>query len=172
MYVLAVVGLIALLTWLFGERITERRNPNRNVVSTRDADGAAHVVLLRNRAGHYVASGRINDVEAEFIVDTGATDVAVSQDVAAAAGLERGPAHAVTTANGRAMAYATRIARIELGDIIEHDVAATIVPNLGDIDVLLGMSFLSRLDFSQSGARLELAQPAGSGDAGHAPRPL
>ena len=81
MYVLAVAGLIALLTWLFSDRIAEQRNPNREVMSTRTSGGAARVVLLRNRAGHYVASGRIDDVAAEFIVDTGATDVAVSADI-------------------------------------------------------------------------------------------
>jgi aspartyl protease family protein len=64
----------------------------------------------------------------------------------------------VATANGEAIAYATRIGRIALGDIVEHDVPATIVPNMGEIEVLLGMSFLSRLDFRQRGDRLELEQ--------------
>ena len=161
MYVLAVAGLIALLTWLFSDRIAEQRNPNREVMSTRTSGGAARVVLLRNRAVHYVASGRIEDVAAEFIVDTGATDVAVSADIADAAGLRRGQPRAVATANGQAIAYTTRIGRVQLGDIVEHDVPATIVPNMGDIQVLLGMSFLSRLDFRQRGDRLELEQRPG-----------
>ncbi|MGE0483266.1 MAG: TIGR02281 family clan AA aspartic protease [Gammaproteobacteria bacterium] len=169
MYVLAVAALIGLLTWLFAERLAERRNPNRDVLSSVTDGGVARVVLVRNRAGHYVASGRIEDVDAEFIVDTGATDVAVSVEVAAAAGLRRGRPRAVATANGQAIAYATRIGRIALGEIVERDVPATIVPNMGDIEVLLGMSFLSRLDFRQRGDRLELEQRplAAAGGNGH-----
>jgi aspartyl protease family protein len=160
MYVIAIAGFIALLAWLFSAEIDERRNPNRAVVTTELADGTTRVVLERNRAGHYVASGRINDVTAEFIVDTGATDVAVSADLAAAAGLPHGPAHPIVTANGRATAYATRIARLELGGIVEHDVKASIVPNMAAIDVLLGMSFLRRLDFAQRGNQLILERPS------------
>ncbi len=112
--------------------------------------------MQRNRQGHYIANGEINGARAEFIVDTGATDVAVSAEVARRAGLVAGPAVAVTTANGRATAYVTRIDELKLGTIVEHNVRATIVPNLGEIEVLLGMSFLKRLDFAQNGDALIL----------------
>ncbi|MEQ8231611.1 MAG: TIGR02281 family clan AA aspartic protease [Gammaproteobacteria bacterium] len=161
MYVIAIAGFIALMAWLFSGQIAERRNPNRDVTRTGHADGTAGVVLARNRAGHYVATGRINGVEAEFMIDTGATDVAVSEDVARAAGLARGPAQQVTTANGLAMAYLTRIDTLELGGIVEQDVRASIVPAMAGIDVLLGMSFLQRLDFEQRGDELRLEQRTG-----------
>ncbi|MEQ8661652.1 MAG: TIGR02281 family clan AA aspartic protease [Gammaproteobacteria bacterium] len=162
MYVIAILGFIALMAWLFTGELAEQRNPNRDLAGATGSTGQAAVVLARNRAGHYVASGRINGVEAEFIVDTGATDVAVSADVARAAGLSRGPAHPVTTANGQAMAYATRIDTLALGDIVERDVRASIVPDMRGIDVLLGMSFLHRLDFQQRGDELLLEQRAGA----------
>lgn len=165
MYVVAIACFIALMAWLFSDRIEERRNPNREVVSSVAPSGAARVVLRRNRAGHYVASGRINAVEAEFIVDTGATDVAVSSAVAAAAELPRGHHFPVMTANGRVLAYATRIETVRLGDIVERDVKASIVPNMGDIEVLLGMSFLERLDFQQRGEQLVLEQRTAPGAA-------
>lgn len=158
LYFLASVGAIALLAWLFSAALDERRNPNRDVASTALEDGTTRVVLARNRAGHYVASGRVNEVTAEFIIDTGATDVAVSAALAAAAGLERGPPHTVLTANGQVTAYSTRIERLALGDLIEYDVRATIVPDMQAIDVLLGMSFLRRLDFAQRGDELWLEQ--------------
>jgi len=162
MYVSAVAGFIALMAWLFSGELDERRNPNQEVTSVATGDGRAGVVLVRNRAGHYVASGRINGVEAEFIVDTGATDVAVSAAIAREAGLERGAAIPVITANGKATAYVTRIDRIALGAIVEHDLRATIVPDMNGIDVLLGMSFLRRLDFRQRGDELLIEQrPAG-----------
>lgn len=158
MYVIAIVGFITLLAWLFSDRLADRRNPNREVSSAYTSGGAAQVVLQRNRAGHYVASGEVNGAPVEFIVDTGATDVAVSVPVARAAGLDRGRAFEVATANGRTVAYATRIDRVRLGNIVEHEVSATIVPGMGDLEVLLGMSFLKRLDFQQRGNRLVLEQ--------------
>ena len=48
--------------------------------------------------------------------------------------------------------------RLALGDLIEYDVRATIVPDMQAIDVLLGMSFLRRLDFAQRGDELWLEQ--------------
>ncbi|MEX2481538.1 MAG: TIGR02281 family clan AA aspartic protease [Gammaproteobacteria bacterium] len=158
MYVLATVGFIALLAWLFSAQIDQRRNPNQDVVTKQLEDGTRQVVLQRNSGGHYVASGRINDAPAEFIIDTGATDVAVSAEVAAA--LRRGPARPVMTANGQVMSYATRIDRLELGGIVERDVRASIVPDMKGIDVLLGMSFLQRLDFAQRGQQLVLERRA------------
>jgi aspartyl protease family protein len=156
MYIIAIIGFIALMAWLFSEQIERQRNPNQNLATRAAPNGATQVTLQRNRRGHYIASGRINTVEAEFILDTGATDVAVSSSVASRAGLQAGQPLTVTTANGLTTAYATMIEVLQLGNITEHNVRATIVPNLGDIEVLLGMSFLKRLDFAQRGDTLIL----------------
>ena len=156
MYVLAAIGFIALMAWLFSDQIDEQRNPNRKIETRTAIDGAAEVVLKRNRAGHYVATGYINGNATEFMLDTGATDVAVSSEIARASGLSRGRNIVVATANGTTTAYSTVIKELQLGQIVERDVAATIVPNLGDIGVLLGMSFLKRLDFAQTGDTLSI----------------
>ena len=156
MYILAIVGFLALMAWLFSGEIEEQRNPNRSVEVGTAANGAAEVILKRNRAGHYVATGFVNGAETEFILDTGATDVAVSEPVARAAGLAAGRGLTVATANGMTAAYSTVIDELRLGHIVERDVRATIVPRLGDIEVLLGMSFLKRLDFAQRGDTLRL----------------
>lgn len=156
MYVAASVGFLLLMGWLFSDEIAERHNPNQNLDSQIAPAGAASVTLQRNRQGHYVASGSINNSVAELMLDTGATDVAVSARVAERAGLERGRIITVSTANGPAQAYSTVIKRLQLGAIVEHEVRATIVPTLGEIDVLLGMSFLKRLDFAQRGDMLVL----------------
>ena len=156
MYIVAIVAFIALMSMFFAERLNEQRNPNQRVETMTAPDGAAAIVLQRNRFGHYVANGEINGVAAELMIDTGATEVAVSPAVAAAAGLQQGPSLTISTANGMTTAYVTRIGELRLGDIVEDDVPATIVPTLDDIEVLLGMSFLQRLDFSQSGDTLIL----------------
>ena len=157
MYIMAIIGLIAMLSLLFSNQIEDYRNPNRRVENLTAPGDAATVALNRNRNGHYIATGQLNGVNAEFMLDTGATDVAVSAAVAAAAGLKKGPGFEVSTANGTTIGYATMIDSVRLGDIVEHEVSATIVPNMGDMQVLLGMSFLNRLaGYRVAGGRLTL----------------
>ena len=156
MVLAATVGLLALLTWLFSDHLDRQRNPNQDIEQAVAPSGAARVALQRNRAGHYLAVGQMNGVSAELMLDTGATDVAVPEAVARRAGLPRGRKVQVVTANGYTHAFATTIKTLQIGSIIEHDVPASIVPNMTDIEVLLGMSFLKRLDFTQRGDQLIL----------------
>ena len=85
----------------------------------------------------------------EFLVDTGATAVAIPSELASRLRLRKGQQVSTITANGIAIAHTTTIDELQLGDIIEHHVPATLVPNLPGGQILLGMSFLKRLDFSQ-----------------------
>ena len=68
----------------------------------------------------------------------------------------RGPAVNVQTANGATRAYQTRLQTVRLGAIEVHDVAALITVGLNDDTVLLGMSFLKQLEFTQRGSVLTL----------------
>ncbi|MEM7542373.1 MAG: TIGR02281 family clan AA aspartic protease [Pseudomonadota bacterium] len=154
MYVLALVALLGLLTVLFSDELDRQKNPNQQP-HVRFSEGIPEVALKRNRGGHYVVSGTINDAEATFLVDTGATDVAVGEDLARRAGLYFGQPVTVSTANGRTQAYTTVISRVTIGPIEAHNVEGAIVPNLGS-EVLLGMSFLRRLDFLQRADELIL----------------
>lgn len=149
-----VIGL-ALLTWVFGLWEERKDNPNMNPES-RSSQGVSEVVLRRNRSGHYVASGHINNEEAVFLLDTGATDVVVSQDLAERAGLEAGAMQQAQTANGRIQVRATRLDRLQLGSIELRDVSASINPSMGGDKVLLGMSALGQVEFSQQGDQLTL----------------
>jgi aspartyl protease family protein len=114
------------------------------------------VVLKRDRSGHFMASGAINGQAVNFLVDTGATDVAVSESAARALGLEFGPRTAVMTAAGPAPAWMTRLDRVSIGSISLNDVSATITPGLGS-QALLGMSFLKHFEMHADGDRLEIA---------------
>lgn len=156
MYILAITAFILVLASLFSEHIEKQRNPNRNVALNKAPDGAIEVVLKRNQQGHYIANGFINGHQAELVLDTGATDVAVSATLAEKAALSPYREIDINTANGRAVAYATTIDEIRLGGIREKNVSATIVPHMTGIDVLLGMSFLKNLDFAQQGNELRL----------------
>lgn len=116
---------------------------NPNTADTLSQTG--EVVLLRDLSGHYRAEAYINGTKIPVMVDTGATDVAISQTLADKLGIQSINTIRSHTANGVAVGYVTRLKSVKLGSIIAHDVAATILPDLGD-EVLLGMSFLGRMD--------------------------
>jgi aspartyl protease family protein len=116
---------------------------NPNTADTLTQTGA--VVLQRDLSGHYRAEAYINGVLTPVMVDTGATDVAISTALADKLGLHSINAIRTRTANGDAVAYMTRLNSVKLGGIVARDVAASITPNLGE-EMLLGMSFLGRMD--------------------------
>ena len=148
---------LVLLTLGFNRWLDNQRNPNQSVLSTRTAN-AVEVTLIQNRYGHYHATGSINDAPVEFLLDTGATHIAVPGDLAARLGLVRGPAGQAQTANGVVTTYATRLARVRLGEIELREVKAHISPAMEGDQVLLGMSFLRDLEFSQRNGQLTLRQ--------------
>lgn len=156
MIAVAFVLALALLTWMFSGVEQRARNPNSDPAFAAAANGSIEVYLERNRAGHYVMSGSVNDVAVEFILDTGATDVVLPLAIAQAAGLEQGFASQAMTANGLVTVFNTRIASLQLGAIELQDVRASINPAMSDNIVLLGMSALRHIEFSQRGSQLTL----------------
>jgi len=158
MLVLAWGAALLLATKFFGDWEEAQRNPNRTPESLHGS-GYVEVRLASSRQGHYMAGGTINGEEVTFLLDTGATQVAVPIEVAQRLGLQAGAAIIISTANGRATAHRTRLQRLQLGDIVLTDVDALIAPGMGGDDVLLGMSALKQLEFTQRGGTLLLRQP-------------
>jgi aspartyl protease family protein len=151
------IGL-ALLTIFFDDLLQERVNPNQNPASIELISGVREVKLKRNRQGHYIANGEINSIPVTFLVDTGATDVAIPESIANQAGLPKGEARQAATANGIVNVYSTKVASLTLGNISLYDIDASITPSMFNDTILLGMSALSEIDFSQVGASLTLKQ--------------
>jgi aspartyl protease family protein len=118
------------------------------------------VTLQRNRSGHYVADGTINGTAVTFMLDTGATQVALPMRTARALGLALGEAVQLRTANGDTVGYRTRLERVRLGPIELRGVAAVATDGMDGEVVLLGMSFLKRVEFAQRGDRLTLRATA------------
>jgi aspartyl protease family protein len=141
-------GLLALLAWLAQDFLEAERNPNSVPRVQASPDGRREVVLMRNRTGHYLATGTINGYSATFLVDTGATLVAVDEQMAAKLGLAKGARRRMQTANGIADGWQTLIGSLELGGLVQHSVPAVIMPRLGE-EVLLGMSYLKRIELVQ-----------------------
>jgi aspartyl protease family protein len=95
--------------------------------------------------GHYRAEALINGEKVNVLVDTGATGVAISQSIADRLNLKSMDAIRTNTANGDSIGYMVRLKSLQLGGVNANDVSAMIALGL-DGDVLLGMSFLGRMD--------------------------
>jgi aspartyl protease family protein len=155
----AWVLALGLLTVLFGGLLERDADPNGEPQTLIDAAGGRSVVLKRNRAGHYVADGRINEHPVSFLVDTGASDVAVPLAVAERIGLEAGFRTRARTAAGDVDTWSTLLRSVQLGGIRLHTIRASILPGMRGQQVLLGMSFLKRLELTQRGDTLTLRLP-------------
>lgn len=155
----AWVLLLLLLTWFFSEVLEQRNNPNRDPGGRVAEGGVREVILQRNAQGHYVASGFINGLPVTFLVDTGATRVAVSEKLANRLRLEKHGGTFSHTANGVVAVWETVLREVALGVIEQRRVRATILPDLKPANqVLLGMSFLKNLELIQQNGTLTLRQ--------------
>jgi aspartyl protease family protein len=157
MMIIAWAAALFLATRFFGEWEQRQENPN-TVVASEHGDGYVEVKLTSNRDGHFVMTGQINARPVQFMLDTGATNVAVPESVAQTLRLERGERVQVSTANGRTDAFRTTLQRLQIGDIVLHNVRALVVPGLDGEQVLLGMSAVKQLEFTQRGGTLLLRQ--------------
>ena len=151
---------MALLNFHFGGVEEEMRNPNRAPQSVAYAE-TIEVPLKRNRQGHYVVVGSINGREVEFLLDTGATDVVIPEHTARQLGLPYGRRRQAMTANGAITIFQTRIDVLQIGEIRLHDIDASINPSMKSGAILLGMSALGKIEFSQHGNTLTLKQISG-----------
>ena len=114
---IAIIGLMIGLT-AFYHAMTQRSS---GIISSSENGGQAMVVLQRERSGHYVAQGEINGQPVMFLVDTGATDVAVSEKMARTMGLDFGPRIKIMTAAGPAGGWVTRLRQRSGWAALERD---------------------------------------------------
>ena len=155
----ALVLGFAMLVAYFNYFLDKEQNPNQAVYSRIDESGNNEVILQRNRYGHYVSNGKINGRTVQFMLDMGATDVAIPERVAERLALKRGPEKHYNTANGMVTAYSTMLDSVSIGPIEVQSVRASINPGLKGNESLLGMSVLKRIEFTQRGDTLILRAP-------------
>jgi aspartyl protease family protein len=122
------------------------------------APGAGRsIVLPVASGGHFHANGSINGRAVQFLVDTGATTVALGQAQADRIGIDwkRGRPGMSQTANGTVPVYGVTLASVRVGDVEIRDVAAVVVP--ADMPmVLLGNSFLDRFNLRRDNGVMRL----------------
>jgi aspartyl protease family protein len=120
------------------------------------------MVVPRDPRGHFVVDGRIDGRQLSFMIDTGASVIALTASDAARLGIhpaQREFVASVRTANGTVHAAPTQLDMVEIGDLVVRDVSALVLPDEALSDNLLGLSFLSRLRrFEYSDGKLVLEQ--------------
>jgi len=152
---MALVGsllVLGLFYFYFENSLQVRNNPNQQL---QIAPGS-ELVLKRSRNGHYFFPGTINGQPVTFLLDTGATLVSVPAHLAGELGLKAGAHQQSITANGTVTTRATRVDALAFGPFDLRGVPASLNPGMGGDQVLLGMSVLKYLEFTQRGDTLIL----------------
>ena len=150
---IAVAGYLAITeNWFGGER-QQLPEIAAATTTTPTASGARRQVgnsmtLTADPSGHYFLTAHVNGAPVRFLVDTGATLIALTPRDAQAAGFDRDQldfSRPVHTANGTVKVASVTLREIRLGALSLHDIDAAVMGAPGGIS-LLGMSFLKQLE--------------------------
>ena len=128
-----------------GKRVTLRVGDAPANVGGAPAQTGNKIVLAAGTGGHFMAQGRINGKAVQFMVDTGATTIAMSVAEAERLGVDykKGRPGRASTANGTVPVWGVKLASVRVGDVELFDIDAAVMPaNMPYI--LLGNSFLGR----------------------------
>ena len=136
--------------------------PHTTVAVATAPAGSRSLNIPRDIRGHFQTEGRIDGQRIGFMIDTGASVVALNETSAARFGLRPSRSEynaTVTTANGTIKAARARIAMLEVGGLVVRDVDAMVLPDAALSENLLGLSFLSRLKrFEYANGQMVLEQ--------------
>ncbi len=119
------------------------------------------VQIWRGAGGMYTTGGSINGMPVKFLVDTGASIIAMNSQDARRLGIDyqrSGTAGTVSTASGVERAYQVSLDSVKVGDILLRNVEAAVLEGPYPPVVLLGMSFLGRVEMENQGSMLVLRQ--------------
>lgn len=116
------------------------------------------VTLTADSSGHFVTEGSINGATVKFIIDTGATMVSLNSSEAKRIGLNylKGERGLVTTANGLVPVYKVKLDSVKIGDVSLSNIDALVHEGDNLPIVLMGMSFLNRVEMKREGSQMTL----------------
>lgn len=126
-------------------------------IPSAEGGGNSRAVLTADVQGHFFTNGSINGASTTMVVDTGATAVAMGKDEARRLGISylKGERIGVNTANGVVAAYRVTLDTVRVGSLTLNQVEGLVQESNMPI-VLLGMSFLKRLEIKQDGTSMTL----------------
>ena len=119
--------------------------------------GGTRIVLPASSGGHFMAQGAINGRSVNFMLDTGATTIALSAADAQRIGLDfsKGQPVRMNTANGMSQGYRVKLGSVRVGDVEVYDVDAIVSPEPMPY-ILLGNSFISRFSMRRDADQMVL----------------
>ncbi|HKQ26620.1 MAG TPA: retropepsin-like aspartic protease [Burkholderiales bacterium] len=148
-WIVVWIGLV-----IAGYLVTERMMARPPMVRSL-GDGRQELVIPVSRDGHYYLDGAINGLPLRFMIDTGASYVAVGAEFARAAGLPDGIPGYFSTANGTVEGPVVRSQTVKAGVFELSGLTVAVMP-AHDGEGLLGQNFLRHFDVSQAGGAMRL----------------
>jgi aspartyl protease family protein len=129
----------------------------QNVAEQASETGPAKVILTADAQGHFYTTGYVNGMSVRFVVDTGATMIAIGANDARRIGLDpsKGRQAFTHTANGQVKVSLVRLDSVRVGEVVLNNVEATVHSNNLPV-ALLGMSFLNRMEMRRSAGSMTL----------------
>lgn len=133
-------------------------NIGQHYASPAARSSSQSATLTADPRGHFVVDGQINGGSVRFLVDTGATAVALSSGEATRLGIDyrKGQPALMGTAGGTTTAYQLKLDTVRVGDIVLNNVDAAVLEGSRMPFALLGMSFLNRMEMKREGQTMVL----------------
>jgi len=140
-----------------GKRLVLRMDQPVSIGGAARSAGGSRIVLPVDGRGHFMTQGTINGRTVNFMLDTGATSVALSSADAQRIGLDysKGQPVQVSTANGVTLGHRVKLASVRVGDVEVYDVDAVVSPQSMPF-VLLGNSFIGRFSMRRDADQMVL----------------
>jgi len=142
-----------------GKQRRLRLGDSHSVAGRYKARETTEVIIVKNNNGMYSTVGSINGLPVSFLVDTGATSVAMNAQHAKRLAIDfrvTGEPVFVGTASGVSKAYRVTLDRVTVGGITQHNVRAVVIDGNFPVQALLGMSFLGQLEIQRDGNIMRL----------------
>lgn len=142
-----------------GKRRRLRLGDHYSVTSRYKKRESAEVIIVKDSRGMYSTVGSINGLLVSFLVDTGASTIAMNAQHATRLGIDFkvvGVPTFVGTASGVSKAYRVRLDKVTIGGIAQHNVPAVVIDGRFPVQALLGMSFLGQLEIQRDGNIMRL----------------
>ncbi|CAN7532196.1 retropepsin-like aspartic protease family protein [Variovorax paradoxus] len=142
---------------LEGKRVNLRMDTPVSIGGGGGTGGGSRIVLPADSRGHFMTQGAINGRPVTFMLDTGATSIALSADDAQRIGLDysKGQRIQMSTANGVSSGYKLRLQSVRVGDVEVYDIDAIVSPQPMPF-VLLGNSFINRFSMRRDADQMVL----------------
>ena len=154
------VGGDSAVVQIDGKRVTIAMGQGARLAGDARSSGAQSVTLIVDEKGHFVAAGAINGVAVRMLVDTGASLISMSSTDARRLGINylAGEKASASTANGVVPTYRVKLDEVKLGEITLNNVDGMVLAGDNLPIVLLGMSFLNRMEMKRDGEKMVLTK--------------